>query len=198
MSWPPKLVGIAINLFTLLSFGKKQMGIQGFKIMARQRARLVGKMDSIERAIQAAQAELLELKTKVDAYDLVLHAQGIDVDADTYAPPICPTPRKNYFEHGELTGACLSLFRTERRPLTTVQIFDAVLFVKKRVWRNLEDPVQLRQNIRDLLKRCQRRGLVVRIGKVGPGQNDPAIWALPEHASIPWSDVAVSIHQVGG
>lgn len=163
------------------------MGIQGFKIMARQRARLVGKMLEIEKKISAGELELASLRTKISAFDEVLSAQGVDIDADVYAPAVRPTARLYYFGHGELTGTCLGLLRTEARPLTTVQLFEGLLFSKKPTWRSLEDTRKIRSSIKSLMKRCANRGLVVRVGNVGSAQNDAGIWALPEHAHLTWS-----------
>ncbi|MGZ8338603.1 MAG: hypothetical protein ACXWU9_03405 [Telluria sp.] len=162
------------------------MGIQGFKIIARQRARLVGKMLAIEKNIIAEQSQLCALRAKIAAFDEVLREQGIDIDADAYAPAIKPTPRLHYFGHGELTVTCLNFLRTQRRPLTPVQLFEGLLVLKKPVWRNLDDPRKVRQSIKNLMKACGKRGLVVRVGNAGNAQNDPGIWALPEFALVPW------------
>ena len=53
------------------------MGIQGFKIIARQRARLVGRMLAIEKNAAAEQVELVSLRAKIAAFDEVLAEQGI-------------------------------------------------------------------------------------------------------------------------
>lgn len=169
------------------------MGIQGFKIIARQRARLVGKMLAIEKNISAEQLELASLRAKIAAFDEVLGEQGIDIDADTYAQAVQPTPRLYYFEHGELTNVCLSLLRTQGRPLTTVQMFEGLLILKKPVWRHLDDPRKVRQAIKTLMKRCAKRGLVVRVGEVGDAHNDAGIWALPEHVLMTWDANPVDV-----
>lgn len=68
------------------------MGIQAFKSVARQRARLVGRLIKLEQRIMTDSATIPELRAKIHSYNDVLSCQGIDVDPDIYAPPVTPTP----------------------------------------------------------------------------------------------------------
>lgn len=162
------------------------MGIQGFKIIARQRARLVGELQAIEKNILKEQGRLLDIQAKIAAFDEVLRAQNVDVDPDLYAPPVSPTPRLYYFGHGELIGSCLDLLRTQRRPLTPVQMLNAIVEMKQPKWRSADDPQKIRQSIKSQMKAYMKRGIVVRVGNAGRGENTDGIWALPEFASVPW------------
>lgn len=162
------------------------MGIQGFKIIARQRARLVGRMLAIEKNAAAEQVELVSLRAKIAAFDEVLGEQGVDIDADIYAPPRAPTPRLYYFAHGELTSRCLSLLRSQRRPLTPVQILNAIVAMTKPTWRHIDDPQKLQRTIKNTMKVVAKRGLIIRIGNASVHQNSDGIWALPEYADVAW------------
>lgn len=162
------------------------MGIQGFKIIARQRARLVGKMQSIQKNIAGEQSQVAALQAKIAAFDEVLAAQQVDIDADVYAPPVVPTPRLYYFAHGELTSRCLSLLRSQCRPLTPVQIFNAIVAMRKPTWRDAEDPQKLRRAIKNMMKVVAKRGLVVRVGNTSARHDADGIWALPEYVDIAW------------
>lgn len=162
------------------------MSILGFKIIANQRARLIGKFQAIEKNILAEQAQLLILRAKIAAFDEVLIAQNVDINPDLFAPPVAPTPRLHYFSHGELAGTCLNLLRTQRRPLTSVQMFNAIVQVKKPIWRNPADPQKIKASIKNQMKSFMRRGIVLRAGSAGSGLNAPGIWALPEYADVPW------------
>jgi hypothetical protein len=68
------------------------MGIQTFKSVALQRARLVGEARKLNQRISNDHARLAELLVMIRAFDEVLRAQGIDVDPDIYAPAVFPTP----------------------------------------------------------------------------------------------------------
>lgn len=162
------------------------MGIQGFKIIARQRARMVGKMLAIEKNIIAEQLELASLRARIAAFDEVLGEQGIDIDADLYAPPVVPTPRLYYFEHGELTSRCLNLLRSQCRPLTPVQILNALVAMKKLTWRDIDDPQKLRRGITNTMRIAAKRGLVIRVGNTSTKGNADGIWALPEYVNVTW------------
>ena len=167
------------------------MGIQGFKIIARQRARLVGELQGLEKNILREQGRIQEILTKIAAFDEVLRAQNVDVDPDLYAPPVKTTPRLHYFAHGELIGTCLDLLRTQQRPLSPAQLLNAIIEMKKPQWRSPDDPQKLRRTIKGQLNAYMKRGLVVRIGNGEPGNNADGMWALPEYANVPWEAGAV-------
>ena len=162
------------------------MGIQGFKIIARQRARLVGKMQAIEKSIAEQQSQLSALRAKIAAFNEVLGAQQVDIDADVYAPPVVPTPRLYYFAHGELTSRCLSLLRSHCGPLTPVQMFNAMVAMKRPTWRDADDPQKLRRTIKNTMKVLAKRGLVVRVGNTSARHDADGIWALPEYVNVAW------------
>ena len=155
------------------------MGIQAFKSVARQRARLVGRLIKLEQRILADSATVPELRAKIHSYDDVLRSQGIDVDPDLYAPPVTPTPKRMYFAYGEMTALCLAALRTAGRPLTTVELLDALVRAKSIVWRRTEDRNDTRRSIKNAMAIQAKRGVVVRVGTVGTAHDDLALWALP-------------------
>ena len=162
------------------------MGIQTFKSVARQRARLVGEAQKLDRRISSDHARLAELVAQIRAFDEVLRAQGVDVDPDIYAPAVAPTPKKKYFAQGELVGLCLDALRTQRRPITTVGLLELVTHAKGVRWRSLDDINTVRRGIKNAMRMQVKRGRVIRVGTVGDAHDDQALWALPEHASVPW------------
>lgn len=107
------------------------MGIQAFKSVARQRARLVGRLIKLEQRIMTDSATIPELRAKIHSYDDVLRSQGIDVDPDIYAPPVTPTPKRMYFAYGEMTALCLAALRTAGRLLTTVELLNGLVCAKR-------------------------------------------------------------------
>lgn len=154
------------------------MGIQAFKSVAKQRARLVGRLIKLEQRILTDSSSVPELRAKIHSYNDVLSCQGIDVDPDIYAPPVTPTPKRTYFAYGEMTGLCLSALRTAGRPLTTVELLDALVLAKDIVWRCTEDRNKTRKGIKNAMGVQARRGLVVRFGTVGDAHDDLALWTL--------------------
>ncbi|MGZ8338602.1 MAG: hypothetical protein ACXWU9_03400 [Telluria sp.] len=154
------------------------MGIQAFKSVAKQRARLVGQLKKLELRILTDNASVPELRAKIHSYDEVLRSQGIDVDPDIFAPAVTPTPRRKYFAHGELTSLCLAALRTESRALTTVELLDALVCAKKITWRSVEDRSETRRGIKDAMRVQVKRGIVTRVGVVGTGHDKHALWTL--------------------
>jgi hypothetical protein len=72
------------------------MAIALWKMAAKQRARVVGRLQELERRIESDQAEMAALRSQLDAHDAVLRAQAI-------VSPNGPLLVK----HGELTSRAL-------------------------------------------------------------------------------------------
>jgi hypothetical protein len=155
------------------------MGIQAFRSVAKQRARLVGQLKKLEQRILDDSAEVRELAAKIHSYDDVLRAQGIDVDPDIYAPAVVPTTRRKYFAQGELTALCLATLRTEGRALTTVTLLDALVRAKNINWRSTEDRNETRRSVKNAMRAQAKQGVVVRVGTVCDAHDALALWALP-------------------
>lgn len=162
------------------------MGIQTFKSIAQQRAYLIGELKKLDRRILKDRARVSELRVQIRAYDKVLHAQGVDVDPDIYAPAVSPAPKMTYFAYGELLSLCFDALRIQRRPMTTVELLIAIAGAKQVRWRCIEDRNAIRRSIKNAMRNQVKRGLVIRVGTIGEAHDDLALWALPEHAKVPW------------
>ncbi|MFL9906833.1 hypothetical protein [Paraburkholderia sp. RL17-337-BIB-A] len=80
------------------------MGIQVFKGITQQRARILGQIRELEEQARAADAKVAELQRQVAAFDEVLRAQGVDIDPDEYMP----VPPQETFEREVVTQGALS------------------------------------------------------------------------------------------
>ena len=160
------------------------MGIQLFKGAARQRARLLGEIQKLERQRGAVDRQISELQRRVAAFDEVLKAQD--------APPVKPTPRRAYFKHGELLGFCLDALRIAQCPLSTVDILDSIVCQGQIAWRTPEDRYEVRRSIKNALGVQAKKGLVVKVGQIGRANDGVAIWALPEYAHLPFQAASAS------
>lgn len=129
---------------------------------------------------------MAELLVQIRAFDEVPKAQGIHVDPDIYAPAVVPTPNKKCFARGELVGLYLDALRTQKRPITTVGLLESITRAKAVRWRSVDDRHTVRRSIKNAMRMQVKRGIVVRVGTVGDARDDQALWALPEHAGIPW------------
>ena len=168
------------------------MGIQLFKGAARQRARLLGEIQKLERQRGAVDRQISELQRRVAAFDEVLKAQDVDIEPDDYAPPVKPTPRRVYFKHGELLGFCLDALRIAQCPLSTVDILDSIVCQGQIAWRTPEDRYEVRRSIKNALGVQAKKGLVVKVGQIGRANDGVAIWALPEYAHLPFQAASAS------
>ncbi|MGA3983693.1 hypothetical protein ACI2VH_05980 [Ralstonia nicotianae] len=166
------------------------MGIQVFKGVAQQRARLLGQIKRLDERMRADQAKRDELQRKVAAFDEVLREQGIDIDPDMYAP-VKPTPRRTYFAHGELLGLCFDAMRLRKCPVTTPELLDYVVAQTGVRWKTPEDRYETRRSIKNAMRVQAKKGLVVRVGSTGLRHDDIAIWALPEYAAVERDDLQV-------
>lgn len=153
------------------------MGIQVFKGVAQQRARLIGQRNQLllRAARDAARVEVLE--AKIRAYNIVLQAQGIDIDPDDYKP-VVPHVRRRMFAHGQLSGLCLAALRTNGRPMSTCEVLNYVVREAGICFTHPRERNEVRRGIKNQLRVYARRGVVLRVGRVGPRHDDEALWQV--------------------
>lgn len=153
------------------------MGIQVFKGAAFQRARLVGQRRKLLARIDRTQAAVAELDAKIAAFNLVLREQGVDIDPD-YFKPVTPTPRRGYFQHGQISSLLLDTLRRATRPLSTVELLAEVCAAAGVVFKSPQDRYRARRYLDSRLGVYARRGVVTRIRGVDAKHDDVSHWKL--------------------
>jgi hypothetical protein len=141
-------------------------------------------MKQLERQVNAASDEIAELQAKIEGFDIVLHAQGVDIHPDDFRAPIKPGGKHFRFKHGELVGGSLDALRRARRPMGTPEIADEL--IQRYCLQLPVDRDLIRRRVKNALGIKARTGIVVITGSHGQRNNRFNLWALPEYAGVPW------------
>jgi hypothetical protein len=112
------------------------MAIALWKMAAKQRARVVGRLQELERRIESDQAEMAALRSQLDAHDAVLRAQAIDIEPDDFYRPVSPNGPL-LVKHGELTSRALKALRDPAPPASTNPIVRMTHQLKTKTGRAL-------------------------------------------------------------
>jgi hypothetical protein len=153
------------------------MGIQVFKQVAQQRARMAGERNKLLARSARDAARIAELEEHIKAFNVVLRSQGVDIDPDDFKP-VVPHPAKNLYRKGQRTRLCLSALRLAKEPLTANQVLAYVIEHAPLRFTHPHQRYEARRGVKNQLGVLARKGMVVRVGQVGPRHDDEALWRL--------------------
>jgi len=158
------------------------MGIQVHRTLVKQRAHALG---ALRRSVRkGADADVIaKLQLLVDAFDLVLAEQGLDIEYDR-DHAIEPRPKKQFFPKGAYRRDTLNILRRAQRPMRISEILDALCemhFVSLSATDRSHAAIKLAQGNWQLMQ----QGFVVRVDKEADHRSANCRYVLKQFASIP-------------
>ncbi len=158
------------------------MGIQVHKTLVHQRSHALGALKRLIRR-QAGHADILKQQLLIEAFDLVLEAQGLDIEYDL-DHAVEPRPKKQFFPKGAYRRDALNVMRRAAQPMRIAEVLDALCALHK-VSLNPKDrahaAIKLAQGVWVLLQ----QGFVVRVDKEADHRSANCRYVLKQFASIP-------------
>lgn len=158
------------------------MGIQVHTTLVKQRAYALGQFRKLART-GATTDELEKQNRLVEAYDLVIANQGIDVEYDRDFS-VEPRPRRHRFPRGAYTRDVLTILRRQQRPMSVAALLDSLCEMHN-VTLSPEDrahaAIKLAQGNWTLIQ----KGFVVRVDKAADHRSAACLYSLKQFASMP-------------
>ncbi len=158
------------------------MGIQVHRTLVNQRAHALG---ALRRSIrEAADAETIaKQECLVAAFDLVLEAQGLDIEYDRNHA-VEPRPKKQFFPKGAYRRDTLNILRRAQRPMRITEILDALCEMHS-VTLDAKDRAHAAIKLAQGNWCLMQEGFVVRVDKEGDHRSANCRYVLKQFASMP-------------
>ena len=158
------------------------MGIQVHRTLIIQRARALGALNRLRRS--CADGGILAAHERlVEAFDLVLEAQGVDIEYDR-SHSIEPRPKKQFFPKGAYRRDTLNILRRAATPLRIAEILDALCAmhsVELAAQDRAHAAIKLAQGTWVLTE----KGLVVRVDKEADHRSASCRYVVKQFANMP-------------
>jgi|EBPBio282013_DNA_FD.fasta_scaffold86465_1 hypothetical protein len=158
------------------------MGIQVHRTLVNQRAHALG---ALRRSIRkGADADTIAMQQRlVDAFDLVLEAQGLDIEYDR-DHAVEPCPKKQFFPRGAYRRDTLNILRRAQCPMRISDILDA-LCEMHRVELEPADRAHAAIKLAQGNWHLMQKGFVVRVDKEADYRSANCRYVLKQFASSP-------------
>jgi hypothetical protein len=158
------------------------MGIQVHRTLINQRAHALGALKRLRRGCSDA-GTLAAHERLVEAFDLVLQAQGLDIEYDR-DHSVEPRPKKQFFPKGAYRRDTLNILRRAAAPMRIAEILDALCAmhsVELAAQDRAHAAIKLAQGTWVLTE----KGLVVRVNKEADHRSASCRYVLKQFANMP-------------
>lgn len=158
------------------------MGSQVHRTLVNQRAHALG---ALRRSVRkGVDADTIDKQQRlVEAFDLVLAAQGLDIEYDR-DHAVEPCPKRRFFPKGAYRRDTLNILRRAQRPMRIAEILDALCemhSVELEPADRAHAAIKLAQGNWHLMQ----KGFVVRVDKEADHRSANCRYVLKQFASMP-------------